>query len=158
MVFTSVSIKYATKYNIYWLDNKFIPIEQLFPHWKCAEFIIKDFIDKTNNWEVVVQDRNINVSLKFPSVFDEIKGKEISMIDSFPPEDRKEVINLCLKLMRDYLPDFKDIIGERKDNHIIDLIKSRIEEKKHYITSVGGRQWRDELYFRFGICCLKERN
>jgi len=135
---------------IEWIDNKFIDCKVLFPHWICAEILLNDFVSKIEDWEVIINRSNINISLKYPEVRD-IYGNYISMIEAFPPEDRDQVIEICDRLQYDYTPNLNDFMGTKIMMHTSLHIKQQIKSREQEILSYGGRAWRKELYYRLGL-------
>lgn len=142
---------------ITWIDNKCRPTKELFPHWMTAEVMLKEFVEKTTDWVIKTEQTQLFVGLGFPMVRNELTGEMVPMIESFPPEDRQTVIEVCNDLMRDYLPDLERYRLEKVTDNLIEAIRADIRSWEQEIISHGGRPVLEELKFRFGFWYLGNR-
>lgn len=141
-----------------WIEEKFVSVSEIFPHWMTAKPMLTDFVQRTKDWVVSNHSdvpSNIGIGLEFPNVWDEISGGPVPMMESFPPEDRPKVIGICHTLMADYLPDLSKYRLELVTETTFESIKCAIRSRESYVTSLGGRPVKAELAFRLGLWGLE---
>jgi len=133
------------------IDNKFIPAEELFPNWASAESILEEFVNLTDEL-YVSPGTTVCIGLEFPVVIG-IRGIVVSMYETFPLEYREIVKNILYKLIDDYIPNLDSMLYEKVNDYNKYIIKNKIRQREQYIISCGGRDIMEELKFRLGISC-----
>ena len=133
------------------IDNKYIPCEELFPGWMTAGIILKDFCAKVKEWGISGNENNLNISLEYPWVRDELSGEMVPQILFFPEEDIDRVISIIDRLQFDYNPNIDDCLYKINNEWIKNEILNRIKNYECNIIELGGRPILEELKFRLGI-------
>jgi len=141
--------------SIDFIDNKYIPCEKIFPCWITCRIILTDFCHNTKRWKIekeLLSLHILSISLEYPMMKDEISGKQVPQVLSFPLEDREKVIKICNKLHKDYCPQsIEKYIGTLLNSDTIWRIKNEIYGREQSIIYYGGRNVLDELKFRLGV-------
>jgi len=133
-----------------WIDNKFVSVKELFPNWLTAEIMLTEFVKETEDWIVHGNESNVDYGLEFPRARDQLTGVLVPMLDTFPPEDRPKVKQICEKLMEDY-SDLEHLIGEKQTEQTRHMMLRDLKSRECEILSCGGRLIRQELSFRLGL-------
>lgn len=138
--------------------NNFVPVEKLFPHWKTAAVILKDFLQKIGGWSMVFDAHSLHIGLIFPFVLEELSGQMIPMVEMFPPEDKEKVKRICEETMQDYIPEEMPINKPWRGTETKHEILERIYYKEREIEGMGGRKIHAELAFRLGLQAFRFKN
>lgn len=136
---------------INWIDKSFTSVRELFPQWLTADIMLLEFIKKTTDWNIVRKYSDVSIGLGFPFVNDGFTGDLVPMIHTFPPEDRHQVVGICLQLMRDYTPNMEKYYLMNATDAATHQMLSDIRSWEQQIISYGGRSVLDELAFRLGV-------
>lgn len=136
------------------MARPFHPVEELFPKWKTARFMIARFCRGCGGFEVTQSQTNksqIDISLKYPMVRDLISGNMVTMQSVFPEEDRGKFEMILSQVMVWYCPNLSEFHGGKITQESLWAIKMKIRGFESEIVHLGGRTLRDELFFQFGI-------
>jgi len=137
-----------------WIENIGVSVTNLFPNWMTAEIMLTDFVKRTGSWIVGPSDQirsDIHCGLEFPLVWNLNNREWIPMFEIFPPEDKPKVLEICEKVMDDYLPDLKYYMGQKVTEPTLQSILAGIKAWEGKIICNGGRPVKEELAFRLGL-------
>lgn len=143
-----------TEMRVSWIDAEFIGVDKLFPCWVTAKIMLTKFVQKIGDWaisSVPGDPSNIVVGLEFPNVRNVLTGELVPMVETFPPEDRPQVIHICHRVMGDYVSDLNPHRMHKVTQERFERIKMEIRSRQSYIESLGGRPVKAELAFRLGL-------
>jgi len=136
-------------------ENKFVPVEKLFPCWMAARVILTRFCEETEYFEVnymIDNPSQIDISPKIPLWYDELSKEMVPSIHFFPPEEIPEVEKILNQITCYYTPkDLDKYLYEKVTLQLMNIILHDIKNCENKIIQCGGRSFKDELYFRFGI-------
>ena len=135
-----------------WINNTFIPCELMFPEWIMARTFLTDFCNRTKYFGISGKECDIQISLDYPLVKDEISEELVSVVLFVPPEDREKVMGICNQLHQDYIPtEIYDFIFERNTEMLRYSILNKIKSCEQYLMSYRCRDVLSELKFRLGV-------
>jgi len=131
------------------LSPEYKPCEEIFPQWITSRIILTDFCNKILGWKVSILENAIYASLQYPFVVDGFD--EVSLVLSFPEEDRYKVINICESVHRDYFPNPDQFLNEMADERLQYKVSLWLDRYENYVINCGGRSAVDEVRYRLGI-------
>lgn len=138
-----------------WLDNKFVPTNEIWPSWLTGSVLLKHLLENTTAFKLM---RNANdptslsIGFEFPMVQVPAYGL-VPFWETFPNEVIPKFLEITEEVIFDYMPDMEKILNARvkMTRDTLQHIKSQIQCRGKLIEESEGRHFRQEYAFRLGF-------